>query len=113
MPLAFKQKAFYDILGVERTADLDVIKKAYKKAALTHHPDKGGDHECFQLVSEAYNALSDAGKRADYDRLLRAKRSNDGVGRRASNSKPPAKAPDRHTSTASATDEPRARSSFV
>ena len=88
MPLAFRQKAFYDILGVERGADLDSIKKAYKKAALQHHPDQGGEHECFQLVSEAFNVLSDASKRADYDRLLRAKRSNDGVGvRRTSSTK--------------------------
>ncbi len=113
MAPAFRQKAYYDILGVERAADLDTIKKSYKKAALTHHPDKGGEHECFQLVSEAFNVLSDAAKRADYDRLLRAKRSNDGVGgvRRTSSTKPPSK-PDMARQQSNPNDELR-RPSFV
>jgi curved DNA-binding protein CbpA len=38
---------YYDILGVSRDASSDDIKKAYKKAALSHHPDKGGDPEKF------------------------------------------------------------------
>lgn len=40
----------YDLLGVSRTADLQDIKRAYKKATLKHHPDKGGDTEQFKKV---------------------------------------------------------------
>lgn len=38
---------YYDLLEIERAADADAVKKAYKKAALVHHPDKGGSHEMF------------------------------------------------------------------
>lgn len=38
---------YYDILECERTSDAEVIKKAYRKAALVHHPDKGGTDEMF------------------------------------------------------------------
>ena len=61
---------YYDILEIERTADDAAIKKAYKKAALVHHPDKGGSDDMFQQVLEAYNTLSDAVKRADYDKVI-------------------------------------------
>lgn len=45
---------YYDILDIERTADEAGIKKAYKKAALVHHPDKGGSDDMFQQVHEAF-----------------------------------------------------------
>lgn len=45
---------YYDILEIERTADELAVKKAYKKGALIHHPDKGGSDEMFQQVQEAY-----------------------------------------------------------
>ena len=57
----------YDILGVSKTASLDEIKKAYKKLAIQHHPDKGGDEEVFKNISNAYSVLSDEQKRAEYD----------------------------------------------
>lgn len=45
---------YYDILELERTADEGLIKKAYKRAALVHHPDKGGSDDMFQQVHEAF-----------------------------------------------------------
>lgn len=61
---------YYDILEIERTADDAAIKKAYKRAALVHHPDKGGSDEMFTQVSEAFQVLSDAIKRSDYDKVI-------------------------------------------
>lgn len=60
-------KDYYRILGVARTATEDEIKKAYRKLASQHHPDKGGDKSRFQEVQEAYSVLGDAQKRAEYD----------------------------------------------
>jgi DnaJ family protein A protein 2 len=57
----------YDTLGVSKSADTDEIKKAFKKAAMTHHPDKGGDPEKFKEVQKAYEVLSDERKRQVYD----------------------------------------------
>jgi len=58
---------YYQILGVEKTATPDQIKKAYRKLAQTHHPDKGGDVEKFKEISVAYDTLSDENKRRNYD----------------------------------------------
>lgn len=58
---------FYDVLDINRDATIDVIKKQYKKLALKHHPDRGGDPERFKHISEAYQTLSDPEKRQDYD----------------------------------------------
>ncbi|HEX5724549.1 MAG TPA: molecular chaperone DnaJ [Longimicrobiaceae bacterium] len=64
---------YYEILGVARTAEAEVIKKAYRKLALEHHPDRnGGDKEAeekFKEATEAYEVLRDADKRAAYDRF--------------------------------------------
>lgn len=60
-------ESLYDILGVPKTATKEEIKKAYKKKALEHHPDKGGDEEVFKKVSNAYNVLSDDEKKKNYD----------------------------------------------
>ena len=57
----------YTILGVDKKTSDDDIKKAYKKLALKTHPDKGGDPEKFQKIAEAYETLSDKGKRNLYD----------------------------------------------
>ena len=64
-------KDFYAALGISRedAGDAEKLKKAYKKAALKFHPDrKGGDAEKFKRVGLAYDTLSDANKRAVYDR---------------------------------------------
>ena len=60
-------KDYYKILGVEKGATQDEIKKAFYKLASQHHPDKGGDAEKFKEASEAYNTLGDAQKRKQYD----------------------------------------------
>ena len=57
----------YAVLGVAKTATADEIKKAYRKLASQHHPDKGGDTAKFQQLQEAYAVLSDAEKRREYD----------------------------------------------
>jgi molecular chaperone DnaJ len=63
-------KDYYKILGVERNASADEIKKAYYKLAHEHHPDKkGGSEARFKEVNEAYQTLSDKDKRAQYDRF--------------------------------------------
>ena len=58
---------YYEILGVNRNSSDDEIKKAYKKMASKHHPDKGGDTAKFQEIQKAYETLSDSGKRQEYD----------------------------------------------
>lgn len=60
--------SYYDILGVEESADKDTIKKAYRKLSKQHHPDmNGGDDGKFKEIAEAYEHLSDDVKRAQYD----------------------------------------------
>ncbi len=66
------KKDFYDVLGVAKNADADTIKKAYRKKALEFHPDRNpGDkksEENFKEAAEAYEVLSNADKKARYDR---------------------------------------------
>ena len=61
------RRDYYSILGVPKGASEDEIKKAYRKLAMQHHPDRGGDQAQFQKIQEAYNTLGDSGKRQEYD----------------------------------------------
>ena len=58
---------YYEILGLEKNCSQKDIKRAYIELAIKYHPDKGGSEEMFKKVSEAYNILSDSGKRLNYD----------------------------------------------
>jgi len=57
----------YTVIGVSRKASTEEIKRAYRKNALTCHPDRGGDKAAFQRLQAAYDVLSDGDKRAHYD----------------------------------------------
>jgi len=71
---------YYDMLGVSKSASQDDIKRAYRKLAHQHHPDKGGDQEEFKKIGEAYRVLSDDQKRAQYDRFGQAGENFAGFG---------------------------------
>ena len=73
-------RAYYDVLDLRRDATDNEVKKAFKKAVLKAHPDKGGSSEMFNMVNEAYTCLSDASKRSDYDRDLIRYKLKDGQG---------------------------------
>lgn len=60
-------RSHYAILGVPVKATQEDIKKAYRKLALVHHPDKGGDADSFKEICESYEILSDPVKRSSYD----------------------------------------------
>ena len=59
---------YYDVIGVSTDSAPDVIKKAYKKLLIKHHPDKGGSAEKFREIQEAYEILSDPEQRDIYDK---------------------------------------------
>lgn len=59
---------YYKMLGLEKGATVDQVKKAFRKLVLTAHPDKGGDVEKFKEISKAYEILSDATKKELYDK---------------------------------------------
>jgi len=58
---------FYQTLGVDRNASQDDIKRAYRKLAAQHHPDRGGDTAAFQNIQSAYDTLSNPEKKSQYD----------------------------------------------
>src|SRR4051812_28976310 len=75
---------YYEVLGVERTADGDTIKKSYRKLALQFHPDRNAGNkeaeDSFREATEAYEVLRDAQKRAAYDRYGHAGLRGSGAG---------------------------------
>ena len=60
-------KDYYNILGIDPASSDDQIRTAYKKLAMQHHPDRGGDQTKFQEIQEAYSVLSDTHKRAEWE----------------------------------------------
>lgn len=64
------KRDYYEVLGVDKSASDDEIKKAFRKAAVKHHPDKeGGDEAKFKEINEAYEVLKDKQKRQRYDQF--------------------------------------------
>ncbi len=63
------KRDYYEVLGVGKNASPDEIKKAFRRKAIEHHPDKGGDEAKFKEVNEAYEVLKDEAKRKRYDQF--------------------------------------------
>src|ERR1043166_3194454 len=79
------KRDYYEVLAVSRNATEEEIKKAYRKLAVRYHPDKNPDdrraaEERFKELSEAYQVLSDPGRRAQYDRFGHAAFEQGGAG---------------------------------
>lgn len=75
-----EKRDYYDVLGIGQSASPDEIKKAFRKKAVEHHPDRGGDETKFKEANEAYEILSNPEKRKRYDQFGHA-----GVGNSAGN----------------------------
>ena len=63
------KRDYYEVLGVSKNASADELKKAFRRAAVEHHPDKGGDEAKFKEINEAYEVLKDSAKRQRYDQF--------------------------------------------
>jgi molecular chaperone DnaJ len=64
------KRDYYEVLGISKSATADEVKRAYRKLAMKHHPDKhGGDDAQFKEVNEAYEVLKDDQKRSQYDQF--------------------------------------------
>jgi len=63
------KRDYYEVLGVSKDASADEIKKAFRRAATQHHPDRGGDETKFKEINEAYEVLKDPSKRQRYDQF--------------------------------------------
>lgn len=75
------ERDYYEVLGIDKNASADEIKKAYRKAAVKYHPDKeGGDEVKFKEASEAYDILKDQQKRQRYDQFGHAGVGGNGGG---------------------------------
>lgn len=74
------KRDFYEILGVGKDASPDEIKKSYRRAAVEHHPDRGGDEAKFKELTEAYEVLKDVEKRKRYDQFGHAGVGGNGGG---------------------------------
>ena len=74
------KRDYYEVLGVNKSASADELKKAYRKAAIEHHPDRGGDEAKFKEINEAYEVLKDDKKRQRYDQFGHAGVGGNGGG---------------------------------
>ncbi len=63
------KRDYYEVLGVGKSASADEIKKAFRRLAVEHHPDRGGAEDKFKEVNEAYEVLKDSEKRKRYDQF--------------------------------------------
>ncbi len=63
------KRDYYEVLGVGKSASADELKKAYRRLAVQHHPDRGGDELKFKELNEAYEVLKDDAKRKRYDQF--------------------------------------------
>lgn len=63
------ERDYYEVLGVDKQASADEIKKAYRRLAVEHHPDRGGDEAKFKELSQAYEVLSNPEKKQRYDQF--------------------------------------------
>lgn len=63
------KRDYYEVLGVGKTASADEVKKAFRRLAVEHHPDRGGDEAKFKEVNEAYEVIKDPSKRQRYDQF--------------------------------------------
>ncbi len=74
------KRDYYDVLGVGKDASADEIKKAFRRQAVEHHPDRGGDESKFKELNEAYEVLKDGEKRKRYDQFGHAGIGGNGGG---------------------------------
>src|SRR3972149_7842000 len=63
------KRGYYEVVGVGKSPSPDELKKAYRRLAVQHHPDRGGDEAAFKEVNEAYEVLKDSSKRQRYDQF--------------------------------------------
>jgi DnaJ family protein A protein 2 len=66
--------SYYEILEIQIDASQEDIRKSFRRLAMIHHPDKGGDQEAFQRINQAYETLNDTNKRQEYDDSMRQPR---------------------------------------
>src|SRR5665213_3024301 len=74
------KRDYYEVLGVNKDASADEVKKAFRRQAVEHHPDRGGDEAKFKELNEAYEVLKDEAKRKRYDQFGHAGVGSNGGG---------------------------------